>query len=413
MSNPLAIAAVTATLRNLLTARIHDDAELNDAQVTTRPLDRVRDGNAGNQLNLFLYQTVIDGALRNTDVPGRQRPGETGHPALPLNLCYLITAFGRDDDEVLAHRLLGHSMATLHDHPVLGREEIQAALADNDLHEQIERVRITPQPLSLDELSKLWAAFQTQFRVSAAYEVAVVLIDSRLPLRAPLPVLTRGVQDRGVITVIGSLPTLEEVVPPDGMPSARLGDVLTLRGRHLAGGSVQVLLRTALLNEPVEPVEVQVQSESELRARLPDPGDLTDATSPAATFPVGFYRATVIQRRDGEPDRRSNEQPFALVPQIQRIEPNPAPRDQDGNLTLTITLSQRIRPEQRVALLLGDREIPAQPHPAASEVARFDVVKAAVGEFVLRVRVDGTDTMPVDRAARPFRFADGQKVRIT
>ena len=48
-------------------------------------------------------------------------------------------------------------------------------------HEQIERVRITPQPLSVDELSKLWTAFQTHFRISAAYQVSVVLIESTRP----------------------------------------------------------------------------------------------------------------------------------------------------------------------------------------------------------------------------------------
>jgi hypothetical protein len=46
-------------------------------------------------------------------------------------------------------------MRILHDHPLLGTREIRDALADNDLDAQIERVRITPTTMSLEEMSKL------------------------------------------------------------------------------------------------------------------------------------------------------------------------------------------------------------------------------------------------------------------
>jgi hypothetical protein len=46
------------------------------------------------------------------------------------------------------------------------------------LHEQVERVRITLQPLTLEEVAKLWNVFQTPYRISVAYEVSVVLIES-------------------------------------------------------------------------------------------------------------------------------------------------------------------------------------------------------------------------------------------
>ena len=57
----------------------------------------------------------------------------------------------------------------------------------SNLHEQIERVRITPQPLSLEEISKLWAAFQTNYRLSAAYQAAVILIESTAPCARRCP----------------------------------------------------------------------------------------------------------------------------------------------------------------------------------------------------------------------------------
>ncbi len=74
-------------------------------------------------------------------------------------------------------------MSAFHDHQVLGDEEIRSALPGNDLHEQIERVRITPQPLTLEELSKLWMIFQSQYRISAAYRLDVVSSTARILCR--------------------------------------------------------------------------------------------------------------------------------------------------------------------------------------------------------------------------------------
>ena len=100
-----------------------------------------------------MYQTQINAAWRNMDMPGQIRPNETGQPPLALDLYYLLTAYERDDGDpsVMAHRLLGRAMRVLHDHPVLGADEIRAALANNDLADQIERIRITPQTMSVDE----------------------------------------------------------------------------------------------------------------------------------------------------------------------------------------------------------------------------------------------------------------------
>ena len=159
MSNSLAIAATTATIRNLLLTQMSQrDSDLSDLQVTTQPPDLARKGITTSQLNLFLYVTMINGAWRNMDMPRQVRPGEVASPPLALNLHYLITAYGRGDtdNEAVSHRVLGGAMSVLHDHPVLGRDEIALALAGNDLGDQFERLRITPITTPLDEMSKLW-----------------------------------------------------------------------------------------------------------------------------------------------------------------------------------------------------------------------------------------------------------------
>ena len=205
MSNELAIAAVTATLHNLI-LNVSQNTGLSGASITTKPPDKARD-EAINQINLFLYQVLPNAAWRNMDIPQRVKSGETSMPPLALNLYYMVTAYGDGDNDVFGHLLLGHAMRILYDNSVLGPDEIKTALAsapynlggdNSELQNQVERVRITFQPLSVEEIFRLWSGFLTQYRVSVAYEVAVVLIESKQTARTPLPVLTRGKDDRGI-----------------------------------------------------------------------------------------------------------------------------------------------------------------------------------------------------------------------
>ena len=273
MSNSLAISAVTSTLRNMLAQGLADDGTVADTVFTTQPLDKARNGTT-NQLNLFLYQTLPNAAWANHDLPPAHN-GEAGWPALSLDLHYLLTAYGRDDDDVWGHHVLGRAMGVLHDNPVLDPAAIRAALADNDLDLQPERVRITGLPLTLDELSKLWTAFQTQFRVSAGYRVSVVLIQSAQPIRAPLPVLDRGAAAQGNLDP--PYPALFAASPPSDNPSARFGDLVTLTGAHLTGDSVTVNLSVPGLADPEDaPAERRGHRPADPgdAARRPGPGDM-------------------------------------------------------------------------------------------------------------------------------------------
>jgi hypothetical protein len=175
MSNFLAIAAVTAALRNLLDAGLNRD--LPGTRVTTRPLDKARD-NSGNQVNLFLYQMLPNPAWRNTDLRGPSAGAGSGSSPLALNLHYVISAYGRNEDEAepVSHRLLGRVMQILHDHPVLSVSEIRNSLPGSDLDQQGQHVRISLQPIALEEMSRLWNIFQSPYRTSVVYEVSVVLL---------------------------------------------------------------------------------------------------------------------------------------------------------------------------------------------------------------------------------------------
>jgi hypothetical protein len=408
MSAPSAIAAVTSTLRNLLTNAALEDSELLDTTVTTQPPAVARNGNDANQLNLFLYSTAVDTAFSNSPIPGQIKTGESGMPPLALVLKYLITAYGRNEDDVNGHRLMGRSMSALHDHPLLGSSEIQAALPDTDLHNQIERVRITHNALSVDDMSKLWTSFQAEYRLSTGYEVSVVLIESTQPAKTPLPVLKRGENDQGVAAqpdLIPPFPAIVGIVPPNRQPSALLGDTLILSGHNLDGDTVIVRFNNIHLPDPIDIPVLAGGTENQISAQIPN--------NPADWL-VGFYTVEALINKAGEQDRLTNILPLALAPTIMGIAPpNPVVRDGSGSVTLTLTCSPQVRAGQHAALLLGDREVLAQDHPVQTDTITFVINDAPVGSRYVRLRIDGIDSLLVNRTVSPPAFDSAMEVIIT
>ena len=410
MSNSQAIAAVTATMQSILQNGVTVEQDLNDTTVTILPLDKARAANTNNQLNLFLYMVVRNAAWVNADMPRQVQPGEIGKPPLPLNLYYLLTAFGRDDDvaQPFGHELLGKGMSILHDHPVLSADDITAAtqtlLPGNDLAQQLERIRITFHPLSLDELNKLFTGFSMQYRLSAAYEVAVALIESTIAARTPLPVLTRGPQDQGISAqsdLTPPVPTLLTVTPPNQQPSARLGDIVTLTGIHLDGANIGVQFNHPLWTAPVEVPPQAGGTAAALAVQIPNQ---------AADWPAGFYTVAVLVQRPGETFRRAtNELALSLAPSI-TVAPASAPA---GAIVYTVTVVPEVWPTQRATLMLGDNEFLADAHAAKTGALTFSTTGLIAGDYWVRLRVDGVDSLLVDRTKIPPVFDPTQKVTVT
>jgi len=414
MSNVLAIAATTRTLRNLLLAQMPVlDTELSDLEVTLQPPDVARKGISKAQLNLFLYQVVANAAWRNLDMPGQVRPGESAPPPLALNLHYVITAWGRGDSDVdaISHRVLAAAMSTLHDRGVLDGNDIRNALPDNDLAGQIERVRVTPLPQSVDELSKLWTAFQTNYRTSAAYEAAVVLIDSQAAARAPLPVLRRGAQDRGVIATASAAAVLDTLSYPRPQPAVRLGEDIVLGGRQLGTDHALVRFNSLRLDAPIDIAPLAGDAAGSLRVHLADATDDADA---ASRWAPGIYTVALLVQPPGLPPLLSNELPLALAPVI-ALSPLSAAA---GDFALNLTCLPRLRDGQRVFLLFGDRLLlpqsisnPADTHQPSALV--FQLTGVAAGTYTVRLRVDGADSIPVDFSGSVPAFAGNQQVVVT
>ena len=231
MSTALAIAGVTATLRDLLNDGLinHNVSGIlgSTVAVSALPPDRVVPANGveGTQLNLFLHRVSPNLGWRNHHLPSRDSSGQQRltNPPLALDLHYLLSAYSAE--ELGAEILLGYAMQLLHELPVLDRQAITTALnpspavsaalpptlqalASCGLAEQLEQIKLTPEHLSPDEMSKLWTAVQAHYRPTTAYMASVVLIESTQPVQMSPPVLSRGPvdpvtgRDRGVVVQV-------------------------------------------------------------------------------------------------------------------------------------------------------------------------------------------------------------------
>lgn len=220
MSNHLAIATVTAALMRYLQSVV--GAAVGNAVVTAVRPDGPNSGAPATGVNIFLYQATPNAAWRNQDLPTRRPDGSLAQrPQIALDLHYLLTFYG-DEALLEPQRILGSTVAALHARPVLTREEIRSAVAalpflsGSDLADEIETVKFTPQPLTLEELSKLWSVlFQTPYVLSMAYDASVVLIAADGQPSMAQPVQRPAIQ--AFPSVVGPSPAA-----PDALPDLQL-----------------------------------------------------------------------------------------------------------------------------------------------------------------------------------------------
>ena len=442
MSSALAIASVTAVLKDLLDNAVidHSVSATVGGPVTVTALSPGQikpseEGDISRQLNLFLYHVTPNTGWSNVGLPSRDSRGNRiTNPPLALDLYYLLTAYGREDLE--AEILLGYAMQRFHETPVLTRDAIRTALAQpggpvsgggilpsalgalsaSDLAEQVEQIKLTQYPLNVEEASKLWSAFQTNYRPSVAYHISVVLVQSEGLVRSALPVLRRGVEDRGAAVqpdTNSPFPALFSVEPATGQFAAVLGGELVIKGQRLDTAPVAVFIHHPRLAAPLELAPLAGATAEEVRARLE-----IDPATDAGVFVAGVYTLSLVLDRGTPQERTTNEVPVALAPRLP-VPPTPgdppsveAVRDGDGVVTVTVRCRPDVLPTQRVTLVVGESETPAQPHETRTNTLTFRFGELAAGEYYVRLRVDGVESLLVNRAVSPPAFDATQRVTV-
>jgi hypothetical protein len=428
MSTALALAGVTAVLRDLLNDGLinHNVASVIGSTVTVSvmPPDRVvpANGTEASQLNLFLHKVTPNQGWRNERLPACDSTGRVrlADPPLALDLHYLLSAFSSAD--LHAEILLGYGMQLLHENPVLTRPAIRTALSPapdvganlpaalraldaTGLADQFEQLRITPAVFDTEELSKLWTAIQTHYRPTTAYTVSVVLIESSRPGVSSLPVLSRGPVDpvsgreRGVVVrpdLVPPLPTIESVNPAGKQPVAWLGDTVDLKGHHLDGTSRQV----RLVNERFRIEEALPATGGNDAERI----QFSIPTARTADFPAAMYQTSAELIRPGEATlRQTNRMALVVAPRITNVPMNVAV-DGSGTASFTVDFTPEYRPGQTVSLVLGSTEVAPQDISAQAASLDFVVPNAPLGNHLARLRIDGIESPVVDRTTAPPTF---------
>lgn len=455
MANALAIAAVSAVLKDLLNNGLID-AQLNNEVVVRVGPPPASSGNGppGVQLNLFLYQVTPNLNWRNECLPSHNGRGDRLNNApLALDLHYLLTAYGSDEFD--AEILLGYAMQLLHEHTILSRGAIRRALSGGavdggilpgnfqaiaaaGLAEQVELIKISPEHLDTEAMSRLWSSLQATYRTSTAYHVSVVLISREESTRAAPPVL-----DRRVFAMPVQSPIIERV-EPQRVPA---GAVITLRGQGLKGNSTQVRFGSGAI------------------APIPNPTDQTLEVTLPAGLQAGVNTVQVLHSLDlGTPNEphqgiESNVAAFVLQPTLQQTSPGPPPTydilpladeaafnaafsaDERsrftqpitfpavrigltppvfGNQRLTLLLNETPAPTDRPAraysftapaLLIAPADIPSgktvqdlSPADQRSNILVFSTPGAIAADYLVRIRADGADS-PLTRTPSPIPLA--------
>ncbi len=131
------------------------------------------DGGSTNKVSIFLYQILENSYLKNEE-PQRIDDTHLQSPPLSLDLIYLVTPYS--EDKTQEKIILGKVMQIFHDNAIL---ILIGTALQGDLPETDEEIKLLFNPISLDDLTKIWSAFQeVAYRLSVSYMVTPVRIDS-------------------------------------------------------------------------------------------------------------------------------------------------------------------------------------------------------------------------------------------
>lgn len=188
-----ALRASSDTLMHYLSEQLAADPDLGPLfsggtmSVTLNTPEEMRV--AGVQgLSIWLYRVVRDEFRLNAPA---ERVGfnQLRRAPLPMRLHYLMTPIvthNPADLNASAQReqeILGLVLRALQDRPIFRGADLQYTLAGtpHEIHTRLE-------PLSLEEITRIWQALSRSYQLSASYEASVLLIESAQSVSVGPPV---------------------------------------------------------------------------------------------------------------------------------------------------------------------------------------------------------------------------------
>jgi hypothetical protein len=388
MSDYRAIQGVSSSIKNLLEKFMF----LNRADVAPDARVKVvlglpdQDGE-GKRVNVFLYYVKDCPYLKNQDLPGTAHPGEYGHPPLVLDLHYLVTAYAESDegDQIEAHQILGDAMRTIHDHGYLLGD-----ILDPSLEGAVEKAKVTLEPLTVEDVTKVWVALATPYRLSVGYKVTVVQIQSRIQRSVPALIAEGPAGGPRIVAAPMQRPRIEEVLvirqgdatQRERVAYARIGDRLVIKGQEL-NGSLRLLANDADLTG-----SILSQSTNRMEATIPDNAALQPGV-------VAIRVAADVLLGDPPVPHRgiaSNLSAFVLIPRVTALVVNAGNPPQ-----LDIQGTRLFQAGKECMTLIGDLVVPSTAYTTSltNQIVLDAPAGLPAGAYPVRVRVNAAESIDV------------------
>jgi Pvc16 N-terminal domain len=284
---------------------------------------------------------------------------------------------------------------TLNENPILSRQKILQTRMNSDkipekdlddhLEAQIELVKITPEPLSLEDITKLWSSFfQTHYRLSVSYLITVVLLDSNKKTKISPPV-----QERNLYVFPLGKPAIERIDPQivESGPQANI----TIWGQNLMAENVEIFFGNVIATPDVKDVfsdRITISLPSQLESGI---------KSVLVAHPLAI----------GEPPIKhgnwntSNVAAFVLSPRI--TDPSEIKKAARGS-SFALTVEPAVTHKQKVSVLIGQHQFDIKLPKPDEVVYPINVLpditipkdfplEVSPQKFLIRVRIDDAESL--------------------
>lgn len=174
MSDYTVLAEVGETLVSVLWQEIQNDPQVNGLidnqnRISLQSAADLSQDQAV-RLSIYLYRIVEDAQMKNR-FPVSGNGANLRKPPLSLDLHYMFTPMvGTPREQQI---ILGKVMQILYDRAVLEGADLSGSLSKS------EGVRVTLNPVPLEETARVWQALEMSYRLSLCYVVRVAMVDSK------------------------------------------------------------------------------------------------------------------------------------------------------------------------------------------------------------------------------------------
>ncbi|MBU1564804.1 MAG: DUF4255 domain-containing protein [Proteobacteria bacterium] len=373
-------------------------------------------------LGMYLYHIQEDAHRKNFPAPSGNNP-PVRFQEMALNLHYLLTAHGGQplagdplgSPYFREQRIMGLAIKAFHDYPVLddqtriGREEDDPYILPESLRTQDNEFRITLQPGSMEEVNKIWTAASSPLRLSALYQVDVVMLQTEVPVARPTPVLfpriaaeafqplwILGTESDCIFTLPGETRNRKVTHSP---ALVTVGQHLRILGDDLLGRPTRIFLTHSAWTDPSQ-VEVGPWMTN---GSTPSKIELLVAESVSGRIIAPGWYQVYLQRGKS----LSNFSPLAIAPRINRqtdMPPGITPSSRAAGTIMAIHGGPFAGADiQSLALYIGSSPlhlVEEEPAPGAFRVLGPTELQAAIpahlepGTYAVRVVVNGISTPP-------------------